>query len=100
MSGSLDKSIKMWELGRGTTATNKAASNACTTSFTGHKGFVLSVACSPCGNWVISGSKDRAVQFWNPVKVQKLFILHGHKNSNKLLNYLYRIGYYIFIYLF
>jgi glucose repression regulatory protein TUP1 len=86
VSGSLDKSIKMWELGRGTTATNKAASNACTTTFTGHKDFVLSVACSPCGNWVISGSKDRAVQFWDPVKTQKLFVLQGHKNSGKLSN--------------
>ncbi|RKP25671.1 transcriptional repressor rco-1 [Syncephalis pseudoplumigaleata] len=81
VSGSLDKSIKMWELGRGTTATSKAAPNACTATFAGHKDFVLSVACSPCGNWVISGSKDRGVQFWDPMKAQKLFVLHGHKNS-------------------
>jgi WD40 repeat protein len=42
---------------------------------------VLSVAVSPDGAWVVSGSKDRRVQFWNPVDAQTQLMLQGHKNS-------------------
>ncbi|KAI9613497.1 hypothetical protein H4Q26_010102 [Puccinia striiformis f. sp. tritici PST-130] len=36
----------------------------CTTTLSGHKDYVLSVAVSPDGEWIMSGSKDRGVQFW------------------------------------
>ena len=36
---------------------------------------------SPDGKWVVSGSKDRGVQFWNPADGQPQFMLQGHKNS-------------------
>ncbi|KAI7859057.1 WD40-repeat-containing domain protein [Circinella umbellata] len=86
VSGSLDKTIKMWQLG-----TNDGRSNygmdrdrskgPCKMTFTGHKDFVLSVACTPDGNWIVSGSKDRGVQFWDPRTGQTQFMLQGHKNS-------------------
>ncbi|KAI9292168.1 WD40 repeat-like protein [Neoconidiobolus thromboides FSU 785] len=82
-SGSLDKTIKLWDVGdygRGSTPGQKPTSN-CRVTFVGHKDFVLSVACSPCGNWVVSGSKDRGVQFWDPRTSQTQFMLQGHKNS-------------------
>src|SRR5690349_15203012 len=41
--------------------------------------FVLSVAVSPDGKWVVSGSKDRGVQFWDPVTANVQFMLQGHK---------------------
>jgi general transcriptional corepressor TUP1 len=50
----------------------------------GHKDFVLSVAMSPNGKWIIFGSKDRSVLFWNPVDGQPQFMLIGHKNSGTL----------------
>jgi WD40 repeat protein len=43
--------------------------------------YVLSVAISPDGQWVVSGSKDRAIQFWNMASGQAQFMLQGHKNS-------------------
>lgn len=43
--------------------------------------FVLSVAFSPDGNWLISGSKDRSVQFWDPRTAATHLMLQGHKNS-------------------
>jgi len=55
--------------------------SACTVAFTGHKDYVLSVAVSPDGAWVVSGSKDRGVQFWNPLDAQTQLMLQGHKNS-------------------
>src|SRR4051794_13505091 len=46
--------------------------------------YVLSVAVSPDGQWVVSGSKDRSIQFWNIATGQAQFMLQGHKNSGKL----------------
>ncbi|KAI8369385.1 WD40-repeat-containing domain protein [Radiomyces spectabilis] len=85
VSGSLDKTLKLWQLGtnegRGYGADRDRSKGPCKMTFTGHKDFVLSVACTPDGNWVVSGSKDRGVQFWDPRTGQTQFILQGHKNS-------------------
>ena len=43
--------------------------------------FVLSVALTPDGAWVLSGSKDRGVQFWDPSNGTVQLMLQGHKNS-------------------
>lgn len=43
--------------------------------------FVLSVAASPDGNYIASGSKDRAVQCWDVRTGKAQFVVHGHKNS-------------------
>jgi glucose repression regulatory protein TUP1 len=103
MSGSLDKTIKMWEL----SAPRHGYANAgpkggrCIKTFEGHKvspispqtkinprthanmtqDFVLSVALTPDGAWVLSGSKDRGVQFWDPRTGSTQLMLQGHKNS-------------------
>ncbi|KAJ1976534.1 general transcription repressor [Dimargaris verticillata] len=53
----------------------------CRATLSGHKDFVLSVACSPCGRWIVSGSKDRSVQFWDAHTTNTQFMLQGHKNS-------------------
>ncbi len=88
LSGSLDKSIKMWELStpRGVPLGNAPKGGFCRTTFLGHKDFVLSVALSPDGQWVVSGSKDRCVQFWDPRTAQMQLLLQGHKNSGELLH--------------
>lgn len=45
--------------------------------------FVLSVCLTPDGQWVMSGSKDRGVQFWDPNTGVAQMMLQGHKNSGK-----------------
>lgn len=45
---------------------------------------MLSVALTPDGKWVLSGSKDRGVQFWNPATGDTQLMLQGHKNSGKV----------------
>lgn len=45
------------------------------------KDFVLSVALTPDNQWVLSGSKDRGVQFWDPRTGDTQLMLQGHKNS-------------------
>jgi len=83
VSGSLDKTLKLWDMshpGR-SGASGSGQKNQSKTTFSGHKDFVLSVAVSPDGRWVVSGSKDRGVQFWDPLTAQTQFMLQGHKNS-------------------
>ncbi|KAJ4490107.1 WD40-repeat-containing domain protein [Lentinula aciculospora] len=53
----------------------------CTMNFIGHKDYVLSVAVSHDGRWVVSGSKDRGVQFWDSKTAVMQSMLQGHKNS-------------------
>ena len=91
VSGSLDKTLKYWELN--TNALRALAEGApplgskekekyakCLFDFVGHKDYVLSVAISHNGQWVVSGSKDRGVQFWDKNGTAQL-MLQGHKNS-------------------
>ncbi|RKP37782.1 WD40-repeat-containing domain protein [Dimargaris cristalligena] len=81
ISGSLDKTIKVWDLGTIQRGGAVPGANICRSTLVGHKDFVLSVACSPCGRWIVSGSKDRSVQFWETQTSNTLFMLQGHKNS-------------------
>ncbi|KAI9316074.1 WD40-repeat-containing domain protein [Dichotomocladium elegans] len=84
VSGSLDKTIKMWQLGMGDSRgynMDRDRKGPCKMTFIGHKDFVLSVACTPDSKWIVSGSKDRGVQFWDPRTGQTQFMLQGHKNS-------------------
>jgi WD40 repeat protein len=54
--------------------------------------FVLSVALTPHGDWVLSGSKDRGVQFWDPHTGVAQLMLQGHKNSGTLRRPLYTVS--------
>jgi glucose repression regulatory protein TUP1 len=105
VSGSLDKTLKYWDVSGsangGTTSPSTPSSptkkddksavaslsgsgtgsSLCTMNFTGHKDFVLSVAVSHDGAWVVSGSKDNGVQFWDAHTAVAQGILQGHTNS-------------------
>jgi len=83
VSGSLDKTIKMWELTapRSVNQQGPLKGGRCIKTFEGHRDFVLSVALTPDAEWVLSGSKDRGVQFWDPRTGHTQLMLQGHKNS-------------------
>lgn len=94
VSGSLDKTIKIWDI-------TIPGHGRCIQTFTGHnvslkpaiergvvmvanvmlQDFVLSVALTPDGRFVMSGSKDRGVQFWDVQTGNAQLMLQGHKNS-------------------
>lgn len=42
---------------------------------------MLSIACSHDGKSIVSGFKDRSIQFRDPKTGQPQFMLQGHKNS-------------------
>ena len=111
VSGSLDKTLKQWDISALVSGSTRkeplppSSANGPTTpdgsngsgvsrnkdggergsvntlNFTGHKDYVLSVAVSHDGNWVVSGSKDRGVQFWEQQTAAVQLMLQGHKNS-------------------
>lgn len=104
VSGSLDKTLKYWDVrpllrtreggagpgksGPGSVGGKDGAGGSdkgslCTMNFTGHKDYVLSVAVSHDGKWVVSGSKDRGVQFWDANTAVAQCMLQGHKNSGE-----------------
>ncbi|KAH0826662.1 WD40-repeat-containing domain protein [Lanmaoa asiatica] len=92
VSGSLDKTLKYWDVSglvngakrKDATANGKKEmekTSQCTMNFMGHTDYVLSVAVSHDGQWVVSGSKDRGVQFWDSHTATVQCMLQGHKNS-------------------
>jgi glucose repression regulatory protein TUP1 len=110
VSGSLDMTLKVWDLSPATLAyLRRPAGDASPPpaplvtktwrrSFSGHSDFVLSVAypgkswaSSVLGDeadWIVSASKDKTVTFWNASPSNKMdptvcaqFTLNGHKNS-------------------
>ena len=91
VSGSLDRTLRVWDLNatkravenlsQGSKETIEKGLGTCQSTLNGHKDYVLSVAISPDGQWVVSGSKDRSIQFWSIANGQAQFMLQGHKNS-------------------
>jgi len=107
VSGSLDKTLKIWDISPQTLQYLRSdeirdknfepiINKNCRHTFAGHRDFVLSVGFSSfqqyenreSNEWVVSGSKDRTVTFWNanqayngdPSTVAQ-FMLQGHNNS-------------------
>jgi WD40 repeat protein len=54
VSGSDDKTVKVWDLGTG----------ACMRTLTGHTAEVHSVAASPDGDHPVSASADKTIMVW------------------------------------
>lgn len=88
VSGSLDRTVKLWNLRNSSGSTNAADANhskttngTCEVTYVGHKDFVLSVTTMANDQYILSGSKDRGVLFWDTPSGNPLLMLQGHKNS-------------------
>jgi WD40 repeat protein len=55
VSGSWDKTIKVWDL----------ASGLCERTLDGHSNIVMSVALSTCGKHLVSGGYDHTIKVWD-----------------------------------
>ena len=47
----------------------------------GHEGWVTTVAFSPDGNWIVSGSEDKTLRIWDSREGGKLRVLRGHSSA-------------------
>lgn len=89
-SGSLDRTVKLWNLeGKADFGAAGASGNgqsigkksSCEVTYVGHKDFVLSVCSTPDSEYILSGSKDRGVVFWDQLSGNPILMLQGHRNS-------------------
>lgn len=84
-SGSLDRTVKLWNLeGKAEGAASGQSigkKSSCEVTYIGHKDFVLSVCSTPDSEYILSGSKDRGVIFWDQFSGNPLLMLQGHRNS-------------------
>jgi len=77
VSGSFDKTVKVWD----------AQTGQETFILRGHLRYVTSVSFSPNGKWIVSGSIDKTLKVWNaqtgrhPVSVQETLTLKGHSGA-------------------
>ncbi len=71
LSGSRDKTLKLWNL-----ATGKEIR-----TFAGHANSVYSVAFSPDGRTALSGSRDNTVKLWNLATGKEIQTLAEHTNT-------------------
>ncbi|MBD2384098.1 serine/threonine-protein kinase [Cylindrospermum sp. FACHB-282] len=66
-----ERTIKLWDL-----ATGKE-----TRILAGHANTVTSIAFSPDGKILASGSRDRTIKLWNLATVEEITTLEGHTNT-------------------
>ena len=83
-SAGLDKAIFLWDVNTLTALT--ASNNTVTTSsLNGNKDSIYSLAMTPAGTVIVSGSTEKVLRVWDPRSCGKLMKLKGHTDNVKAL---------------
>ncbi|XP_046745903.1 WD repeat-containing protein 48 [Diprion similis] len=83
-SAGLDRAIFLWDVNTLTALT--ASNNTVTTSsLTGNKDSIYSLAMNPSGTVIVSGSTEKVLRVWDPRSCAKLMKLRGHADNIKAL---------------
>ncbi|XP_043272942.1 WD repeat-containing protein 48 [Venturia canescens] len=83
-SAGLDRAIFLWDINTLTALT--ASNNTVTTSsLTGNKDSIYSLAMNPPGTIIVSGSTEKVLRVWDPRTCGKLMKLRGHADNIKAL---------------
>ncbi|XP_054154026.1 WD repeat-containing protein 48-like [Oppia nitens] len=79
-SAGLDRAIFLWDVNTLTALT--ASNNTVTTSsLTGNKDSIYSLAMNSAGTVIVSGSTEKVLRVWDPRTCQKLMKLKGHSDN-------------------
>ncbi|CAG2116054.1 unnamed protein product, partial [Medioppia subpectinata] len=79
-SAGLDRAIFLWDVNTLTALT--ASNNTVTTSsLTGNKDSIYSLAMNTAGTVIVSGSTEKVLRVWDPRSCQKLMKLKGHTDN-------------------
>ncbi|SCV74337.1 BQ2448_6769 [Microbotryum intermedium] len=83
VSGSLDKTLKIWDMNSFKSLSHKEPGSIAQSGDGGRRlaASLFRVDTTPDGLWIVSGSKDRGVQFWDVKTFKAQFMLQGAKNS-------------------
>jgi len=86
VSCSADKTLKYWEISTALSDTHETGRqfSKCIQDFTGHRETVMSVAISHDGQWIVSGSADCGVQFWDRHGRTHLMLQGHHDEGTRL----------------
>ncbi len=71
LSGSYDKTVKLWE----------TESESSIYTFEGHEDWITSVCFSPDDNLALSGSRDKTIKLWDINTGQCIFTFTGHEGD-------------------
>ncbi|XP_062553277.1 WD repeat-containing protein 48 homolog [Armigeres subalbatus] len=83
-SAGLDKAIFLWDINTLTALT--ASNNTVTTSsITGSKDSIYSLAMNPSGTVIVCGSTENTLRIWDPRTCNKIAKLKGHTENVKAL---------------
>ncbi|TRV43164.1 MAG: WD40 repeat domain-containing protein [Microcystis panniformis Mp_MB_F_20051200_S6D] len=77
VSGSLDKTIKLWNVETGKEIR----------TLKGHDSYVWSVNFSPDGKTLVSGSGDNTIKLWNLETGKEIRTLKGHNSRVRSVNF-------------
>ncbi|OTF70327.1 WD repeat-containing protein 48-like protein, partial [Euroglyphus maynei] len=83
-SAGLDKAIYLWDVN---TLTQLTTSNntVTTTSFTGNRDSIYSLALNPAGTIIVSGSTENVLRVWDTRTSNKIMKLRGHTDNVRSL---------------
>jgi len=90
VAGDLDNAIMIWDIIRFYDAVNEPYNKSLFSTkwsmnnhktLLGHSDFVLDVTATCDDRWILSGSKDESLRFWDPNTGKCSTILQGHKDG-------------------
>ena len=72
VSGSWDKTVKIWKR-------DSAGTFNCQSTLNAHSGWVMAVSWSACGKWLVSGGEDTKINIYDAQTFQVKRALNGHR---------------------